>query len=80
MEITVPMFVGESVLSAPGEMDQFVYYEHPEAVVYVRQHLKQVKQPIKGALGILALHGENMAKAAEDLKAWIDAEVDRLNR
>jgi hypothetical protein len=39
-----------------------------------------VEQPIKGALGILALHGEDVAEAAEELKAWIDDQVDELTR
>ena len=79
MDITVPMFVAENLFSALSE-EGLVYYADPKAPAYALRHLEQVRQPIGGALAILTLHGEDVAGAAEELRAWIKTEAERLGR
>jgi hypothetical protein len=80
MKITVPAFVGEHAGFANDEMGHIVAYDNPEAAVYAKRHLQQVREPIGNALTILRVHEQDVAAEAAKLKKWIDAEVERLTR
>ena len=78
MELTVPAFVRENLLPTPDAKAPWVRYDNPKAADYARRHLEQVRQPIKGALALLAFHGEDVVEAVDELKEWLDDEINRL--
>jgi hypothetical protein len=78
MEMEVPALVGEHAGFANDDIGHIVKYDNPKAAEYAKRHLEQVREPIEDALKILFVHGEDVAKAAEDLKRWIDGQVGRL--